>query len=223
MLLKYSLGLVCGALLLGACQKESEAPAPDITIVSQPARLAPLEMVNFRFTVQAAAELGSIAIRHVVQNATVTKKEGFTTPTSDDLTFSHDTGMESVGKTLRYEIQAVDANNRQATKTLEIPVDSSQLTLQVLLPGGQNALAAGVATPVRSVLTSTTLLMNLHVKRVLRNQQEETVDYFNNLQLRTPKLYDHTLTLTPDANVAAYKFMAEDWAGKRKTIVLPVQ
>ncbi|RPD43698.1 hypothetical protein [Paracnuella aquatica] len=216
------------SLILGSCKKEHVLAPPEIIITHSPETIPVLSPVHFTFDAKAEAGLAVIEIRHVLQNAVISKGTDFKTATFDHVEFSHSTGFESINQHLQYAITVRDKQNRSASKTIAIKVANS--AVDVAVSDGQQAvtsLPVNKKTTVHVAATSTSSLFLLSVTRLSKNSEPEFVYFKNNIQLQSPDLlkreFGTTLELAPDSNTTAFRFDVEDNAGVKKSLVIPVQ
>jgi len=217
------------SILLFSCKKEKEKQPslPEIINLSFPERVAVLSPVHFRFEAKADAGLERITIKHVVQDALITKSSGFKSATFDQVDFSHTTGFESINQLLKYEIKAIDKLSREAVKTIEIKVDNSVVDLVVEDNSGRvSALALNQNKTLHVTATSTSSLFSLAVYKVLKSGVQEIVFFKNNIQFSATdfiqKEYKATINIIPDENTKEFQFHVEDNAGVKKQVIIPV-
>jgi hypothetical protein len=153
--------------------------------------------------------LQSITIKHLLQTAAFNKTTEFHSSTIDEVSFSHQTGFESVGKQLEYEITVTDKLKQSRTQTFFLQVDPSQVELQVRTGQGElQAVKRGQKTQLEITISSTSSLGRFWVYSVLKNGEKLPVFYQDNMQLMSKELmlqhYSKSLEIVPDDQVVAY-------------------
>jgi len=139
----------------------------------------------------------------------------------------HHTAFESINKTLKYEIRAIDKLGREVLKVIEVKVNNSKVNLSVEEANGSVASFLSNQSKVVTIkAVSTSSLFSLSVYKVLKDGTQELAIFKNNIQLLAPDLlhkeFTTLLTIAPDQNTHAYKFVAEDNAGVKQSLVIPV-
>ncbi|MDO1445800.1 hypothetical protein Q0590_06035 [Rhodocytophaga aerolata] len=225
---KVYLFIIIVCFLISCKDQQDNLSAPVIENLTLPQQVAPLSSVGFGFKARADAGLQSITIKHLLQNAAFSKTTDFYSTTMDEVSFSHPTGFESVGKQLEYEITVTDKLNRSRTQTFFLQVDPSQVELQVTAGQGEvHAVKRGQKTQLEITISSTSSLGRLWVYSVLKNGEKLPLFYQDNLQLMSKELviqhYSKRLEIAPDEQVVACQVIVEDNANVQKETTIVVE
>jgi hypothetical protein len=202
---------------LVSCSEKEELIPPKIHILNFSPTLKPLHLVEFTFAAEAQNDIDFIEITHLVQQASIRKSEGFKTPKSDTIKFSHETAFESIGVNLKYRLKVKDKKGLIFQDTLSIQVDTSEVEITLRDVNGQplqRKLKANAIEYLWIQATSTSSLNSLKVESVLKNGSQEIIFYKNNIQLNGHTLpgqfFEKVLELKTSDEISHYLITAED-------------